>query len=237
MRTALVRARRLLREQGVAPTLALAWSAGWMRLAWWPVVGALARRAAAAARPPFYGQRLLARFHPRGFVSPAARLAHPGLVTGRHVYVGPDVLIYADGHGGTVELGDGVHLYDGTWIQTGAEGSVHIGAGSSLQPRCQLSAYVSRIEIGRGVAIAPQCAFYPYDHLVGDGELRMLSSKGPIVVGDDAVLGYGVTVLSGVRIGRRAVVGAGSVVTRDVPDDAVAAGNPARVLRSRAAVG
>lgn len=233
--SALARARRVLRDHSVGSTLALAWSAAWMRLAWWPVVGALARRAAAAGRPPLYGQRLLARLHPRGFVSPTARVAHPGLTTGRHVYLGPGVLIYADRDSGTVELGDEVRLYDDTYIQTGEDGSVRIGAGSSLQPRCQLSAYVSRIEIGREVAIAPRCAFYPYDHLVGDDDLRMLSSKGPIVIGDHAVLGHGVTVLSGVRIGSRAVVGAGSVVTRDVPDDAVAAGNPARVLRSRAA--
>ncbi|MCX8495484.1 MAG: hypothetical protein ORN51_04800 [Akkermansiaceae bacterium] len=57
-----------------------------------------------------------------------------------------------------------------------------------------------------------------------------LSSKGEIVVKNGAWLGHGVIVLSGVTIGECAVIGAGSVVTKNVPDYAIAAGVPARVL-------
>ena len=53
----------------------------------------------------------------------------------------------------------------------------------------------------------------------------------PIVIGDHCWLGGGVIVCPGVTIGDRAVVGAGSVVTRDIPADSVAAGNPARIIR------
>lgn len=59
----------------------------------------------------------------------------------------------------------------------------------------------------------------------------------PIVVGEDAFVGARAMVLPGVTIGARAVVGAGSVVTRDVPANAVVTGNPARVLRERPAAG
>jgi len=54
-----------------------------------------------------------------------------------------------------------------------------------------------------------------------------------ITIGEDAFLGARVFVMPGVGIGARAIVGACSVVTRDVPDDTIAAGNPCRVLRSR----
>ncbi|GAB3957805.1 DapH/DapD/GlmU-related protein [Micromonospora vulcania] len=56
--------------------------------------------------------------------------------------------------------------------------------------------------------------------------------RGRIRVGDDVHLGVRTTILAGVTIGNRCVIGAGSVVTRDIPDDSVAAGVPARVIRS-----
>ena len=60
-----------------------------------------------------------------------------------------------------------------------------------------------------------------------------MQTKGGIVIGDDAWLGVGVIVLDGVKIGKGAVVGAGSVVTRDIPDGAIATGVPARVVKMR----
>lgn len=58
-------------------------------------------------------------------------------------------------------------------------------------------------------------------------------SKGPIIVEDEAWIGYGVTVLSGVTLGKGCIVAAGSVVTRDIPPYAIAGGNPARIIRYR----
>lgn len=63
--------------------------------------------------------------------------------------------------------------------------------------------------------------------------LMELPNRGDTVLGNDVWLGYGVTVMPGVRIGHGAIVAAGSVVTRDIPDYAIAGGNPARVLRKR----
>ena len=84
--------------------------------------------------------------------------------------------------------------------------------------------------------IAPNCAFYPYDHGIEPGQLvaaQPVRTKGGISIGDGAWLGFGVIVLDGVRIGKGAVVGAGSVVMHDVPDGAVAFGVPARVIKMR----
>jgi acetyltransferase-like isoleucine patch superfamily enzyme len=77
---------------------------------------------------------------------------------------------------------------------------------------------------------------YPYNHGVApDKPIRQqpLESKGDIIIEDEAWLGVGVTVLDGVRIGKGAVVGAGSVVTKDIPEGAIAFGVPARVIRMR----
>ena len=59
------------------------------------------------------------------------------------------------------------------------------------------------------------------------------TSKGPTIVGNDVYLGYHAIVLSGIKVGHGAIIGAGSVVTQDVPDYAIVGGNPARVIKMR----
>ena len=108
-----------------------------------------------------------------------------------------------------------------------------IGEHTHIQPRCQFSAYKSSIQIGNRVEIAPNCAFYSYDHVCPDRPVRDGLADHVASVGDEAWLGVGVIVLDGVRIGKGAVIGAGSVVARDVPDNAVAFGVPARVVKMR----
>jgi maltose O-acetyltransferase len=81
---------------------------------------------------------------------------------------------------------------------------------------------------GPGVQILTP--LHPMDH-----ELRRAQEFGkPIEIGSDVWVGGGALILAGVRIGSRAVIGAGSVVTRDIPEGAFAAGNPCRVIRSSA---
>jgi acetyltransferase-like isoleucine patch superfamily enzyme len=186
--------------------------------------------------PPFYGLTELAKMNPNGFISPYADIKHPRLKLGRHVLIDDRVTIYQSRGGGQVILGNHVHIYRDTIIQTGQHGRVVMADGLIIQPRCQFSAYVGSIIIGRGVQIAPNCAFYPYNHGTS-AEIPMkkqpLESNGNIVIEDDAWLGVGTTVLDGVRIGKGAVIGAGSVVTTDIPAMAIAAGVPARVVKMR----
>ena len=58
-------------------------------------------------------------------------------------------------------------------------------------------------------------------------------SPGPVVIGDGAWIGFGVIVLPNVTIGKNSLIGAGSVVARDIPPNSIACGNPARVIRER----
>lgn len=91
---------------------------------------------------------------------------------------------------------------------------------------------VAPITFGNNVLIGPQCGFYAVNHPL-DAALRSTSvERGyPITVGDDVWFGGGVKVMPGVTIGSNVVIGGGSVVVMDIPDDCLAAGNPARVIR------
>ena len=90
-----------------------------------------------------------------------------------------------------------------------------------------------RVVIGNNVLIGPGARLYTPNHPV-DVELRREGWEIglPITIEDDAWLGGSVVICPGVTIGARSVVGAGSVVTRDVPPDVVVAGNPARFIRN-----
>ena len=134
-----------------------------------------------------------------------------------------------------IRLGDRVTLRRG--VVLAGNGRLVIGSGTTINDRCQISAFDS-VQIGADCLFAPQVIVLDIDHRF-DARDRPLKQQGyrtaPVVIGDDVWLGANVVVLRGVRIGRGAIVGANSVVTRDVPDFAIVAGVPARVLRMRPA--
>ena len=212
------------------------WIRFWMRHAGLQGFGRIATRLATWFAPPHKASYSLAKMNPQGYIAPSSIIYHSDLQLGANILIGDRVIIYQAKDGGAVKIGDQVSILRDTAIETGYNGSITIGRTTWIQPRCQLNAYVGSITIGVGVDIAPNCAFYSYDHsFAPDTPIReqLLQSKGGIVVGDHAWLGVGVIVLSGVRIGKGAVVGAGSVVTKDIPDDVIAIGNPARVVKMR----
>lgn len=212
------------------------WTTFWVRRGGLTPFGRAASWLATRFTPPYKGLAVLARKSPRGFVAPGAQIFCRELRRGANVFIGPRVTIYQGREGGPVSLGDRAHIHQDTVIEVGKGGSVSVGPDSHIQPRCQLSAYAAAIRIGAGVQVAPACGFYPYDHGIAPGvpmREQPLRSRGDIVIEDDVWIGYGVVLLSGVRIGAGAVVGAGSVVTADVPAGAIVAGVPARVIRMR----
>lgn len=221
---------------GVYGIFSLLWTAFWMRFAGLSVPGRIATWVATWFAPPFKARRYLARLNPKGYIAPSADIYQANLRLGANVFIGERVVIFQNHSDGLIELGDRVHLHRDNIIEIGLGGSLKIGADTHIQPRCQLAAYQECIQIGRGVQIAPNCAFYPYDHGFATGKPipeQPLQTKGGITIDDDAWLGCGAIVLSGVRIGKGAVVGAGAVVTRDIPDGAIAFGVPARVVKMR----
>lgn len=90
----------------------------------------------------------------------------------------------------------------------------------------------ARIKIGADTFIGPNCGFYTAIHPIeAKSRIEGLESAKPITIGKAVWLGGNVIVLPGVTIGDRAVIGAGSVVTKDIPADVVAVGNPCKVIR------
>lgn len=88
------------------------------------------------------------------------------------------------------------------------------------------------VEIGRNVFIAPNVGLYTAGHPLDPVQrAEGIEYARPIRIGDDVWIGAGVSVLPGVTIGSRTVIGAGSVVTHDIPSDVVAAGNPCKVIK------
>jgi maltose O-acetyltransferase len=91
---------------------------------------------------------------------------------------------------------------------------------------------VTSVQIGDNVLLGPGVQIYTATHPLSAAVRRSgLEAGKPVVIGADVWIGGGAIICPGVRIGPRAVIGAGSVVTRDVPSDVFAAGNPCRVIR------
>jgi acetyltransferase-like isoleucine patch superfamily enzyme len=179
---------------------------------------------------PKYG-RLALRYAWRRFLTSAGwRWRTDGLVFfGRRLQI-------QIGRKGTIRFGRFVWLGDGTKIRC-HEGEVVIGPKTVLGQECTISAY-QHVQIGEQCVIADRAMFIDFDH--GSVEVeRPVREQGiykrDIDVGSNVWIGYGACILRGVRVGDNAVIGTNSVVTRDVPANAVVGGVPARIIRMRGA--
>jgi maltose O-acetyltransferase len=127
-------------------------------------------------------------------------------------------------------VGEGTEIRPPLYVDYGSQ--IRVGA------RCfanfgLVALDVAPITIGDDVQIGPNVQLLTPTHPVEPEPRReKWEAAEPIVIGDNVWLGGGVIVLPGVTIGENTVVGAGSVVTRDLPADVVAVGNPARVVRT-----
>jgi maltose O-acetyltransferase len=90
---------------------------------------------------------------------------------------------------------------------------------------------VCRVQIGDYTLLGPAVQIYTPMHPLNAQQRRREEFGKPVEIGSDVWVGGGAIVLPGVRIGSRAVIGAGSVVTRDIPGGVFAAGNPCKVIR------
>lgn len=214
------------------------WARFWMRYAGLSPTGRLATRLAVLFAPPFQFRAPLTQLNPQGYISPEAIICHSKLVLGRHVFIGDRVMILERDRGGKIELGDSVHVWGENQLEVGQGGEITLGDRTRVNRGVQILSYLAPIHIGRDVGLSTNCLLYSFNHGIAAGRPYIeqpLETNGPIVIDDHAWIGMGSIILSGVHIGEHAVVAAGSVVHRDVPAGAVAAGNPARVGKVRQA--
>lgn len=124
--------------------------------------------------------------------------------------------------------GQHVNINHGAEISTMAR----LGDYSDIGINCLLE---GPVYVGKNVMIAPNCKFYTRNHNYYRTDIPMnrqgLSEPQTITVGDDVWFGTNCLIMSGVKIGSGAIIGAGSVVTKDIPQYAVAVGNPAKVIK------
>ena len=133
-----------------------------------------------------------------------------------------------------------LHLGRWSWIGHGCklrvhEGEVSIGSKSVMGQECTISAF-QHISIGRECIVADRVMMIDFDHGVVEVErpIRLQGIyKRDVDIGHNVWIGYGACVLRGVSVGDNAVIGTSAVLTTDVPENAVVAGIPARVIRMR----
>lgn len=126
-------------------------------------------------------------------------------------------------------VGDNSMVEQPVQIDYGAH--IHIGDNFYANFDC-IFMDVAEINIGNNVMIGPRVSLLTASHPVGAKARRSgLEYALPITIEDDVWIGGNTTVLPGVRIGKSSIIGAGSVVTGDIPPGVMAAGNPCRVLR------
>jgi acetyltransferase-like isoleucine patch superfamily enzyme len=146
------------------------------------------------------------------------------------------------GPGVTLEIGRDAVLRLGRWSWIGHgtkirahEGVVEIGAKTVLGQECTISSFQS-VRIGRECILADRVMLIDFDHGVVEVErpIRLQGIyKRDVAVGHNCWIGYGACILRGATVGDNCIVGTSTVVTKDVPSNAVVGGVPARLLRMR----
>jgi len=188
------------------------------------------------------------------------RLFYPSLLAkvGRNVVFGKGITLR---HPKLIRVGDNVVIDDGCVLDAkgSAQQGIGIGGGVFISRATILSCKGGSIEVGDSanlgigcvilsesrVTIGDSCLFAAHCYLVAGGnhdfsrtDIPIIQqpslSRGGIHIQQNVWLGARVTILDGVTIGRDSIVGAGAVVTRDIPPFSIAAGVPARIVRTRA---
>jgi len=161
----------------------------------------------------------------------ATNSAGDNVMVGRHVTMwggkSPNVI--------GLRIGNGVRIYDGCRLvidHASPKSGIVLGERVAMNFGCYLDGS-GGIHIGARTILGPNVMIVSSSHRI-DAEKRIQESGkdyGAVDIGADVWIGGNVCIMHGLTIGNRAVIGAGSVVTRDVPAGAIVGGNPARVIR------
>jgi len=212
---------------------------GWAALLHYEAVMAIARNV-----PGAFGLLLRSRLYPRLLGSCGRNVFFGAGITLRHphkIRIGDDVVVddgcVLDAKGTSndgIRIGNGVFIGRYSSINT-KDGDIVLEDGVNISSFCTVFS-ASQVRCGANTLIAGYAYIVGGGHDLARTDVAIINQARPshgITVGPNCWIGAGVTVLDGVTIGRDVVVGANSVVTRDLTDFAIAAGSPAAVLRVR----
>ncbi|HYT76311.1 MAG TPA: acyltransferase [Vicinamibacterales bacterium] len=163
-------------------------------------------------------------------------LRHPHKIrVGDNVFIDDNCLIDAKGRSNRgITIGSGAFIGRNS-ILSCKDGDIEIADGANIGFNCEVFS-ASRVTIGRDALLAAYCYVIGGDHDFSDPGVSVLAqgrrSEG-VAIGAGAWLGAGAKILDGVVIGDRAIIGAGAVVRESVPEGAIAAGIPARIVGQR----
>ena len=148
-------------------------------------------------------------------------------------------VIFEDGvrifHPESISIGENVHIGHDTILEGYHKNEMIIGDDTWIGSGCFFHSAGS-IRIGKAVGIGPNVKILTSVHKEGPLKRPIIHNElefGKVTIGDGSDIGMGATLLPGVKIGKGAIVGAGSIVTKDVEPFTVVAGNPAKLLRKR----
>ncbi len=150
---------------------------------------------------------------------------------GHALQIGPGVVVK---HPESMVLGDGVFIGAQAMIQGRYDGTCRIGNHVWIGPQAYFDA--RNLVLEDYVGWGPGAKVLGSSHTALPVDVPIISTElmiEPVVIGQGADIGTNATILPGVRVGAHSIVGAGAVVTEDVPDYAVVAGVPARLIRRR----
>jgi acetyltransferase-like isoleucine patch superfamily enzyme len=164
----------------------------------------------------FVGEPILT-MHPEASISIGARVTLNSDNSEYHVSMYAPVKLVADRAGATISIGDDTRIHGSC---------IHAWKSIAIGKRCLIAANCQIVD-SNGHPTALDCP---------EIRIRETDCPRPVVICDDVWIGTGAIILPGVTIGQGSVVGAGAVVTRDIPAGVVVAGNPARVVRSQAVI-
>ncbi len=176
----------------------------------------------------------------RLFIGKGTDILFPRYIAlGKNVYLGDYLYLNGFSREG-FHFGNNVRIREYGWIQA-TSSLAHPGKGMTVDdnvyigPRCYLGAG-GGITIGKNVTMGAEVSLLAENHSFEDADVLIneqgVTSRG-IIIEDDVWIGNRVIILDGVRVAQGAVIGAGAVVTKDVPQLSVVVGNPARVVKTR----
>ena len=159
-----------------------------------------------------------------------------------NVEVHPSAYIRQSKLYGNIKVAEGVKLY-----KVEISGNVEIGRYTSLWgPGIFVLSGINSIKIGNFCSIARNLTIQEFYHdhkklttyfigrnIFGNNIKSEIISKGSVEIGHDVWIGVNTTIMSGVKVGNGAVIGAGSIVTKNIPAFAIVGGNPAKIIKYR----